>query len=66
MWLCNSAYVTSVSEVQHPSSPWRQEQGGIHPAESKPGGWGSDGTDSSVVGLSPAEARNPEAMGTGR
>ena len=48
MWLCKGSNVTSDSEIQHPSPPWRQGQKGIHPIKTKYVGWRSDGTDGAV------------------
>ena len=61
MWLCKGSGVTSDSEIQYPSPPWRQGQEDIHPTETKYVGWSSYGTSGAVAGLSPPESREPEA-----
>ena len=60
MWLCKSVDVTSDSEIQHPSPPRRQVQGGVHLTETRSDGRGIDGTASAVVGISHPEARDWE------
>ena len=57
--------VTSDSEIQYPSPPWRQGQGGGHLPETGFVVWGSDGTASTVEGLRPQEARESEVRETG-
>ena len=66
MWLRKGLGVTSDSEIQHPSSPWSQVQGGIHPIETESEVWGIDGTGGAMTGLNPPEAMKPEARGAGR
>ena len=65
MWLHKGLDVTSVIEIQHPSPPRRQGQVGVHPPETGSGGCGSDGTDSTMEGLSIPEDREPEARNPG-
>ena len=66
MWLHRGSYVTSDSEIQHPSSPWIQVQVGLHPKDTESGGWSSDGTACAMGGLRPPEASKPEARGSVR
>ena len=66
MWPRKGSDLTSNSEIQHPSSHWRQEQGGVHPTDIESGGWNIDDTSSSVMGIRPPEARDLEARGTER
>ena len=65
MWIFKGSADTIDSEVQYPSPPWIQGQVGIHPTETKSGGWSIDGTPGAVAGLSPPEARETEARGPG-
>ena len=51
MWLCKGSYVTSDSEIQHPSPLRRQGKGGIHLPDTGFDEWGSDDTDRAVEGL---------------
>ena len=60
-WLHKGSGVTNNSEFQYPSPPWRQGQGGVHLPETESGGWGSDGTASTMAGLRRPESRDPEA-----
>ena len=63
MWLCKGLDITNDSEIKHPSPPWCPGQGGVHPTDTESGGRISDGTDGTVAGLRPPEARDTEAMG---
>ena len=57
VWLCKGSDVTSYSDIQQPSHPWSQGQGGVHPTKAEYGGWSSDGTAGAMAGIIPSEAR---------
>ena len=61
MWLHKGADVTFNSEIQHPSTPRRQGQGGVHSPETGSGGHGSDVTARSMEGIRCPEDMDPEA-----
>ena len=55
----------SDSEIQHPSTPMRQGQGGVHFPETWSDGWGSDSTARAMEKLRIPETRYPEARDPG-
>ena len=66
MWIRKGSDVTIDSETQHPYFLWHQGQGGVYLTDPEYGGLSSDGTAGAMAGLSPPEARDPEARGLGK